>query len=285
MVAQRVIAWRVVQVRALARPRQRVLHHLRDARLRAVGHQQDAVGEQDGLVHVVGDHEGGLAGLGDEAAHLLLQRAAGERVERAERLVHQQQFRRDGEGAGDADALLHAARELRRLALGRLLEPDAAQRRHRRLADARLGPGGVPASQRELDVPARRHPGHQRVALEDHGAVERGAGDLAPAHQHAALVRRVEAGEDVEDLRLAAARVADEADELARIHGEPAILEDGERAEAPRDPLHRDERARDHLAQVAVGHQRLTPATPRRAPRHRAAGRARGRPGRSSGSR
>ena len=52
-------------------------------------------------------------------AHLVLQRAAGERVERGERLVHQHDLRLDRERARDADALLHAAGKLRRpLALG-----------------------------------------------------------------------------------------------------------------------------------------------------------------------
>ena len=60
---------------------QRVLDDLGDLRARAVGHEHDAVGEVDGLVHVVGDHEDGLAGLEADAAHLVLQGAAGERVE------------------------------------------------------------------------------------------------------------------------------------------------------------------------------------------------------------
>ena len=43
---------------------------------------------------------------------LLLQNFAGLRVERGERLVHQQDRRVDGERADEADALLHAAGEL-----------------------------------------------------------------------------------------------------------------------------------------------------------------------------
>ena len=39
------------------------------------------------------------------------------RVERAERLVHQQHLGIDGERAGDADALLHAAGKLMRAAV------------------------------------------------------------------------------------------------------------------------------------------------------------------------
>ena len=49
----------------------------------------------------------------------VLQMGAGQRVERAERLVHQQHLGLHGERAGDADALLHAAGDLvRALVLG-----------------------------------------------------------------------------------------------------------------------------------------------------------------------
>ena len=46
-----------------------------------------------------------------------LQRLARLRVERAERLVHQQHGGVDGQRAGDADALLHAAGKLMRAAV------------------------------------------------------------------------------------------------------------------------------------------------------------------------
>ena len=79
----RVVERVLVHVGARALLRQRVLDDLGEHRARAVGHQHDAVGEIDRLVDVVGDHEHGLAGLLADAAHLVLQRAAGERVERA----------------------------------------------------------------------------------------------------------------------------------------------------------------------------------------------------------
>ena len=48
---------------------------------------------------------------------LVLQPLAGDRVDRAERLVHQDHRRVGGEPAGDADALLLAAGELARVAV------------------------------------------------------------------------------------------------------------------------------------------------------------------------
>ena len=63
------------------------------------------------------------------------------------------------------------------------------------------------------------------MALEDHGAVEAGALDRLPVHDHRAFARLVEAGENVQDRGLAAAGVADHAAELAARHRQPEILE------------------------------------------------------------
>ena len=53
-----------------------------------------------------------------------LHMVAGQRVERAERLVHQQHLGPVGQRAGDRDALLHAARKLARKGLRETLQPD-----------------------------------------------------------------------------------------------------------------------------------------------------------------
>ena len=53
--------------------------------------------------------------------------AARLRVERAERLVHQQDARLIGERAHDRHALLHAARQLMRIGVGEFLQADQLQ--------------------------------------------------------------------------------------------------------------------------------------------------------------
>ena len=63
------------------------------------------------------------------------------------------------------------------------------------------------------------------MALEDDAALEARPGDLAAGHEDVAGARLLEAGEDVEDRRLAAARVADDADELAAADAEVDVLE------------------------------------------------------------
>lgn len=78
----------------------------------AVAHQRDPVAQAQGLGEVVRDEDHGAALFVVEPGDLLLHLAPDERVECAERLVEQQHFGVGGECAGQADALLLAAREL-----------------------------------------------------------------------------------------------------------------------------------------------------------------------------
>ncbi len=75
------------------------------------GKDDDAVGEEHRLVDVVGDEDDGLALGLPQRQQLELQPLAGQRVERAERLVHEQDERVGGQRAGDRHALAHAARD------------------------------------------------------------------------------------------------------------------------------------------------------------------------------
>ena len=103
----------------------------RDLGLDAAGvgaEHDDAVGEQDGLLDVVGDDQDRLGG--ELAARPQLEQLAaevlgGEDVERAERLVHEQDVRLDDQRAGEAHALAHAAGEL--LGVGGLEAVEADQ--------------------------------------------------------------------------------------------------------------------------------------------------------------
>jgi hypothetical protein len=79
------------------------------------------------------------------------------------------------------------------------------------------------------------------VALEDHRAVEAGPAHFAAADEDVAFARLIEAGEHVEDRRLAAARMADEAHELAGFHAEVQVFEDGRRLEALGDAFDADQ--------------------------------------------
>ena len=99
----------------------------------------DAVGQQHGFFNVVGDQEDGLGGhglVGPQLQQFAAQVLGGEHVERGEGLVHEEDFGLDDQGAGKADALLHAAGEL--LGIGGLKAVEADRVEHLHAAVAAL---------------------------------------------------------------------------------------------------------------------------------------------------
>ena len=98
----------------------------------ALAQDRDPVAHRDRLVDVVRDEDHRLRDLAVQPAQLVLQPGARDRVERAERLVHQQHRRVGRERACEPDALPLAARELGRVALRvALLEPDELEQLRR----------------------------------------------------------------------------------------------------------------------------------------------------------
>ena len=73
-----------------ARPRQIDSDHVDDA-ARSRRHHHHAVGQIDRLGNAVGHQQNGLAALAPDALQLFVHALARHRVERAERLVHQQE--------------------------------------------------------------------------------------------------------------------------------------------------------------------------------------------------
>ena len=73
------------------------------------------------------DEQDGLLQLLLQGEQLVLQVGPDQRIERRERLVHQQDVGVGGEGAGEADTLLHAAGELVGELVAPLREPDQFQ--------------------------------------------------------------------------------------------------------------------------------------------------------------
>ncbi len=200
---------------------ERHIKHLADLGGRTVGHHHDAVGEQHGLVDVMGDHDHRVAEPAVDLHHRILQMGAGQGVERAERLVEQQDLRLHGQRPGNADALLHAAGDFRRalvLGMGHLHEVE--------IVHDPVVPFGawssLPAEDLvdgEIDVVVDGQPGQQRVVLEDDGAFRAGCIDLVVFEQDGAGGDPRQAGDQVEQGRLAAAGMADDRDELALVDG------------------------------------------------------------------
>jgi hypothetical protein len=156
--------------------------------------------------------------------HRVLQVRAGQRVERAEGLVEQQHLRLHGERAGDADALLHAAGDFRGtlvLGVAHLHEVEIVHRPVVALG-ARLRPR-TPCRPR-ADVVVDGQPRQQRVVLEHDRAV--GSRARSPRGPPGGRRRRSpgQAGDDVEQRRLAAAGMADDRDVLALVDAEVMSL-------------------------------------------------------------
>ena len=101
-----------------------------------IAEHDDAIGERHRLGHVVGDEHGGEAMLAPDAREQLVHLGAGQRIERAERLVEEQHARAADQRARQRDALLLAAGEDRRPVVGAVGEADIGERRLRRLAPA-----------------------------------------------------------------------------------------------------------------------------------------------------
>ena len=104
----------------------------------ALAQDRDPVAEPHGLLDVVGDEDDGLVQLVLEPQELALQPLAGDRVDRAERLVHEQDRRVRRQRPRHADPLSLAAGELVRVAgaVRPRVEPDELEQ----LADPRPAP-------------------------------------------------------------------------------------------------------------------------------------------------
>ncbi len=179
--------------------------------------QHHAVSEAGGLAHVVGHEHDRLLALLPDTLDVAVELLAREGVERGERLVHQQHLRVRRHGAGKRDALLHAAGELMNVRGAKALQSDQLQVVHRHLAPLGVLQPGLEL-QSEQQVVHHVEPREQRVFLEHHHPVSAG-----PAHRHAigedpARVGPLQPGDDVQQRRLAAARRANQADELALVH-------------------------------------------------------------------
>src|SRR5206468_6687842 len=136
------------------------------------------------------------------------------RVEGAERLVEEEHLRLCGERAGERDALALAAGELRGEGAREALELDQAKELADPLADARRGPAAD--THREGDVVEDGHLPEERVVLEDEADVplaDRDVGHVLAGIAHRAGVRRLEAGDDAEERRLAGAGRTEEGEQ------------------------------------------------------------------------
>ncbi len=173
--------------------------------------RHDAVREIDGLFDVVGHEEHGFAGAFAGCATTRPAGLAGHRVERAERLVHQQHVRLDREGTSQGNALALAARQLVRIAVGIGGETDKGQRALARSRRSARGNDERSRPKPTLDSTLRQ--GSRRPSWNT-----RATGSTAPGFERRdidqALARLRQARDHSQEGRLADAGMADDGHEL-----------------------------------------------------------------------
>ncbi len=205
-------------------------------------HDGDAVRHGQGFLLVVGHEHEGDAGLALDAFQLRLHAAPELEVERRERFVEQEKFRRRSESPGQGDALLLAARQLIGPPLGHGVEPNEMQ--HRGDARRHLGAAPALALQPEGHVLLDRQMRKQGIGLE-HGVdgplVRRVVDDMLAVEQDGARIGVLETGQQSQQRGLTAARRAEQGEELVGQDGQRYVIErlDGAdpRTERPRDVL------------------------------------------------
>ncbi len=194
----------------------------------AVIHDADGVGEREGFLLVVGHQHGGDAQLAlhraDGAAEFFTDLC----IQRAERFVQQENLRFVRERTRHGHALLLAARKLARQALVHAFQRDELEQFL--AAGAPVGGLHAPYAQREFDVVGHGHVAEQRIVLE-HQADATIAGahvrDVLAMQGDASVIDAGQAGDGPQQGALAAARRAQQDEELALAHLEGNVVDDG----------------------------------------------------------
>ena len=204
-------------------------------------HDGDPVSERECLDLIVRDvhhrHADGAVELPELGAHL----DAGACVEVRQWLVEQERVGPAHERPRQRDALPLAAGELVWAPLEQVRDADELAR----LGDARLDLALrlVADGEPEADVAGHREVGEERVALEDHRDVARAGPeprDVAFADQDRALVDGLEPCDAAQERALAAARGADDHEQLSGLRLEIDSVERDDLAEALRELSHDD---------------------------------------------
>ncbi len=186
--------------------------------------QDDPVGELERLVDVV-RHEknrGRCGGMHVEEKILHLE--PGQRVERSERFVEEQDARVPGKCPCEGCPLRHSAGDLTRPVAREVAETDEV--------DQPLDPGstirpGGAARQAERDVVGDAPPGQKPRLLEPYGGAAVEAGDRGTVDEHPSGRGVIEAARDAQKGRLPTAAGAEDREHLAGFHGDRHIAEDG----------------------------------------------------------
>ena len=196
-------------------------HDVLDHSARPRAHDEDAIGEEQRLVDIVGDEDRGCRNLAPDVEQHLLHHAARLRIERAERLVHQEHPRLVDQGPRDLDPLLHASRQLRGV---ERLESRKTDKVQNGIGSAvALRPSEAAHLRAKSHIVPYPLPRKQRVLLKHHAAIRAWPPDRLSIHGQTAGCDWQMPSQGPEQRGLAAAGGAENADQLARRDGEIEI--------------------------------------------------------------
>jgi hypothetical protein len=208
------------------------LHRRRDLLDRSLVHDGDPVGDRQRFLLIVGHVQRGDFQVFLYLGELDLELVAKTLVERAERLVHQQHLRLDGDGAGGRNALLLATGERLRVAVGEPVEVDEREHLVDPVVD-RVIRDALPV-EAERDVLSDGHVRKQRVILKHHSRVAlvgRHARHVLAGQRDGSAGGRFEPGEHPKRRRLARARGTQQREQLAVFHLERYLVDGGDVSE------------------------------------------------------
>jgi len=187
----------------------------------AVEHQCDARGERKRLLLIVRDDDAGKTQPSLQVLQFDLHLVTELAVERAERLVKQQNVRLHHDGARERDTLALATGQRVGVAFAKRREPNHRERLRDLGGDVRLGHAAP--NQTVRDVLGNGHVGEERIVLKyetDVALVRRAIGHVLPPDPYLPGVRPHETCDRAQRRRLAATGRTEQRDALAVLHRE-----------------------------------------------------------------
>ena len=195
-------------------------------------HHRDPIRDLHRLLLIMGDKYRRRALLVVQASQPRAQLGADDRIQRAERLVEQQDLGCHRQRPGERHALALAARELGRALVGPLGQADERQQLVDALAG--LGLGALADRQPEGDVVADGHVGERRVVLKDEAdppLLRADVADVVAVDADRPAIGDLESGDDPQKRGLARSGGAEQRGQRALGHLQRDVLKSGEVAE------------------------------------------------------
>ena len=192
---------------------------------RTGGQGNDAVGQKNSFIDVVGDEQDGFPALSPDRFDFVLERGASESIERAEWFIQKENLRVHGQGPRHRNPLAHPAREFRRFFVSRRDEVYQGNMVFCMVALLCFGPIGKNLVDCQINIFVDSHPGQQRIRLKNNGAVWASPGHLQIVEGESSAVRGAQPGDQGKQRGFAGARIAHDGHELAAFHRQIDVVQ------------------------------------------------------------